>query len=336
MNADTLARLSDRRLSEAYGRHVARLQALFNRAEVDGPFYLRGIGQTTERADIDPIRWLDGALAELADQVEIATDPLVFRPLCVDYNPYGVHFIDSFFGAEIFYLESSAGWQALPLDRPVGTLSMPDMEANPAWRAAQHLTRRFLDYDLPNVTLGLPTLSSVLNIAVNLYGQNVLLAMLAAPDDVRHDLRIIADVICQVHRWYLEHVPLARMQCIALEGRYQPPGYGQLCGCTTHLISCAAYRDFVAPFDDELLSLYPHGGMIHTCGAHIQHIPVWVEMASLRAVQMNDRAADDLACYFTGLRDDQVLYVNPYAGMPVERILEITGGRRTVIVADRP
>ena len=57
-------------------------------------------------------------------------------------------------------------------------------------------------------------------------------------------------------------------------------------------------------------------------------------MTELRAVQLNDRASEDTALYFTGLRPDQILYVDPCAGMPVDKIMEITGGQRTVIVGD--
>jgi hypothetical protein len=57
-------------------------------------------------------------------------------------------------------------------------------------------------------------------------------------------------------------------------------------------------------------------------------------MASLCALQLNDRAAKDLETYYREMRDDVVFYVNPCEGMPVERILQITGGQRTVIVAD--
>jgi hypothetical protein len=57
-------------------------------------------------------------------------------------------------------------------------------------------------------------------------------------------------------------------------------------------------------------------------------------MPSLRALQLNDRAAEDLAAYHRHMRDDVVFYVNPCDGMPVERILQITGGRRLVLVAD--
>jgi hypothetical protein len=94
------------------------------------------------------------------------------------------------------------------------------------------------------------------------------------------------------------------------------------------------YRDFVAPLDDELLSMYPHGGMIHLCGAHTQHIPTWRAMKSLRAIQVNDRATEDLEVYFNKLRDDQVIYLNPCPAMTARRALEITGGRRLVLVAD--
>lgn len=57
-------------------------------------------------------------------------------------------------------------------------------------------------------------------------------------------------------------------------------------------------------------------------------------MRSLRAVQVNDRAALDLPAYFSELRNDQVCYVGPCEGLSPERIVEITGGRRVVLVWD--
>jgi hypothetical protein len=57
-------------------------------------------------------------------------------------------------------------------------------------------------------------------------------------------------------------------------------------------------------------------------------------MASLRAVQVNDRAAEDLYTYSNELRDDQIMYVNPCDGMPVGRIMQITSRQRLVVVAD--
>jgi hypothetical protein len=168
---------------------------------------------------------------------------------------------------------------------------------------------------------------------VNLYGQELLLALRTDPEAARRDLGVINDVLVSIHRWYLSVLNPAQLQPIVADFRTQPRGRGQLCGCTCHLVSGADYRDFIAPLDRSLLAAYPRGGMIHLCGSHTQHIPAWREMKELAALQMNDRAAHDLESYFSGTRPDQILYVNPCEGMPVRRILEITGGRRTVIVA---
>jgi len=232
----------------------------------------------------------------------------------------------------VFRLDDS--WQVLMVDAPVGTLERPVLEDLPAWQVMVDFAQAFLERDVPAVLYGLPTIAGVLNIAVNLYGQDILLAMITDPDAARHDLEVTGDVLCTVHRWYLEHIPLEQMQCIIPGGRCQPPGYGQLCGCTTHLISRKHYAELVAPLDDALLSLYPHGGMIHLCGVHAHHVPTWRDMASLRAVQINDRAAADLEVYFDELRDDQVIYVNPCDGVLVERIMQIMAGQRVVVVAD--
>ena len=86
------------------------------------------------------------------------------------------------------------------------------------------------------------------------------------------------------------------------------------------------------PLDDALLGDYSRGGMIHLCGTHTQHIPAFRDMKHLRALQVNDRASWDLEAYLKGLRDDQVVYVCPCPEMPVEKILEVSGGRRVVLV----
>ncbi len=71
--------------------------------------------------------------------------------------------------------------------------------------------------------------------------------------------------------------------------------------------------------------------MIHLCGTHTQHIPVWKEMKAVRAVQINDRASEDLPFYFSQLREDQIIYANPCEKMKISEILEITKGTRIVL-----
>jgi len=333
MISPTPDRLRDLDLVHSRAQWFNRLQGLFAGQRQETALVLHGIQCYTEDAGPDWERWLDDSLGELAEQAERALDKRVFRPLSINYNPRGVHFSDHLLGADTFLMDGES-WQVHPLEAPVGNLQPPDLDSHPTWQRMQAFTRALLSRDVPSVILGLPTIASVLNVAVNLYGDRFLLAMLGDPDAARRDLRVLSDVLCDLHRWYLDAVPAERLQCILPNGRCQPPGYGQLCGCTTQLVSGEMYREFVAPLDDELLSLYHGGGMIHLCGTHTQHIPVWNEMASLRALQLNDRAAEDLETYYRELRDDFVFYVNPCEGMPVERIVEITGGQRVVIVAD--
>ena len=59
---------------------------------------------------------------------------------------------------------------------------------------------------------GLPTIASALNTAVNLYGQRILMAMLDGPEAAQHDLRVINDLLCTLHRWHPERLPLDQIQ----------------------------------------------------------------------------------------------------------------------------
>jgi len=329
----TRSRLCDPALLAVRERHFSRLTALFAGATPAGPFVLCGIGGSS-KADqyAEPERWVEEALDSLAEQAERAKDEQVFRPLVVEPNPYGVHFVDRIFGARVRHYEGQ--WWADFLKTPVGELHEPDLESNETWRLARRQAEAFLASGVTVPLFGLPTIASALNIAVNLHGEEFLVALVERPAAARRDLGVINGVLCELHRWYLARGRGEQLQCVVAAGRTQPSGFGQLCGCTSHLLSAGQYRDFVAPLDDELLSVYPNGGMIHLCGIHTQHMPVWREMRSLRAVQLNDRAAEDLESYIDGLRDDQIIYLNPTPTTTVERAMALTGGRRLVLVAD--
>jgi hypothetical protein len=315
--------------------HIARLRQVF--AGKGGPagFVLWGVcAQSSADPYKEPERWVAEALDSLTAEAEKLRDRQVFRPLCLEFGPYGVHFVDRMLGARVFFHEGQ--WWADNLRRPVGALEPPDLERDDTWRLARRIAEAFLGAKVSVPIFGLPTIASALNVAVNLYGEEFLMAMLERPDAARHDLALINDLLARLHRWYLTHIPLDQLQPVVAAAWCQPPGYGQLCGCTTHLLSGSQYADLVAPLDEALLAVYPHGGMIHLCGRHTQHIRVWQAMKSLRAVQINDRAAKDLEIYFRELRDDQIFYLSPTKMMTIERAMQITGGRRLVIVADIP
>ena len=280
-----------------------------------------------EMAYIQPEKWVEACLNLLADQPECTANR--FAPECVEYPIYGVHFIDRILGAHVYF--KAGQWNADYLKTPVGELEMPDLDKDETWSLARRATQAFLDADVKLPLFGLPTLSSALNILLNLYGQDALFAMCEDEEAAIHDLDVINTVIRQLHRWYREHLPQRQLQPVISWCRTQPPGYGQLCGCTTQLLSGPMYKHFIAPLDDALLGDYPHGGMIHLCGSHTQHLPVFREMKHLRALQVNDRAAADLEQYLAELRDDQIIYLNPCKEMNTEEALRISHGRRIVI-----
>lgn len=324
--------LIDPRLLAARDAHVRRLEGLFAGRTPENAFVLCGMGGWGS-ADVlkEPETWALQAAEALRGQARKAIDENIFRPLVLENWIYGVHFIDHLLGGRVHFTENQ--WWCDFLDRPVGTLEPADLEANTAWRRARELATACVEKG-QGAYVASQVLSSPLNIIVNLYGQAVLEAMLLDEEAVRRDLRVVNDTILALHRWYRAHVPVDRFQPVCAGGRFQPAGHGQLCGCTTHLLSAGAYSELIAPLDDEVLSLYPGGGLIHLCGDHTRHIAAWRAMRSMRAVQVNDRAAEDLEIYFKELRDDQVIYLNPTATMTVERAMAITGGRRLVIVGE--
>ena len=132
-------------------------------------------------------------------------------------------------------------------------------------------------------------------------------------------------------RAFRRTIPPELLRTTCTGSRYAPAGYGFIDGCAAQLVSADVYREFLAPLDAEILSEWPHGGMIHLCGACAQHIPAWREMNGLRSVQLNDRATDDLDLYAEGLRPDQILYVSPTARYPPSRVIESATGRRLVM-----
>lgn len=280
--------------------------------------------------DVDA--WIDEALSMMSHFIDQYEDREVFRPQALEFGLYGVHFIDRIFGAEVFFQDGQ--WYNHPLSQEVGLLQPPDLDGDATWALARKAAESFLRKGTLLPLFGLPTIASSLNVAVNLFGQEILIALLMDPEAAVHDLKVINEVLTTIHRWYIDRIPEAQLQPVVSWQRTQPRGQGQICGCSTQLISPEVYAEYLAPLDDELLSVYPKGGMIHLCGSHVQHIPTWRAMKSLRAVQINDRAAQDLKEYHRGLRDDQILYVNTFPGMTAEKAISITDGRRLVLVED--
>ena len=177
---NTNGRLTGADLLAVREQHIARLGALFAGEPLESAFVLCGIGGGS-KADqyAEPERWVHEALDSLAEHAEKARDAKVFRPLVVEPNPYGVHFIDRMFGARVFHYEGQ--WWADLLRTPVGSLGPPDLVRDDTWGLAVRLAEAFLASGVTVPLFGLPTIASALNVALNLYGEAFLVALIEQP-----------------------------------------------------------------------------------------------------------------------------------------------------------
>jgi len=276
-----------------------------------------------------PDEWTADCLSDMAAKQAALADEAVYAPAYFEVDPYGTHFIDAVFGAQVGFVEGQVWSAELPGD--AGDLRPPDLATNPLLQGALRVAMCAAAAGGGRLLVSTPVLSCPINIGVNLFGQRLLVALLAAPAEARRALRVVTDVIIGCIRAFRGVIPAEVLRTTCTSSRYAPPGYGFIDGCAAQLVSAEAYRDFFAPLDEEILAEWPQGGMIHLCGACAQHIPTWQAMRSLRSVQLNDRATDDLELYVHGLRPDQILYVSPTATYPPARVVDVTRDRRLVM-----
>ena len=261
-------------------------------------------------------------LADLAEHAELLLDRKVFRPLCAENWLYGVHFMDRVFGAEV-RCRDGLFW-SFGVENEIGELPVPDLEHDPTWSAARRLALALVGFGAKVPFISTQVLGEPWNQTFNLYKERALVGFFDDPEGMQRDLNVVTDTLMEMHRWFLAHIPADQFQPILPEGRCQPRGYGQMCGCSTHLISNSIYEEFVRDKDERILSLYPRGGMLHLS---------WNEMP-IRAMQVNDTAADELEQYLSGTRPDVILYFNPTSAISGDDALRMAGGGKRLIVVE--
>ncbi|MBQ7011237.1 MAG: hypothetical protein IJN63_05985, partial [Clostridia bacterium] len=204
LSAEAHAYLNDASLIAERDTWFARLSDLFDGKENDynakKVFTLHGIvprPRDNSYLYTDPEDWVTDCLELMPARK--GTQPEGFTPVCVEYPPYGVHYIDKMLGAKVYF--HCGQWNADYLTSPIGSLEMPDLDKDETWQLSKRAAKAFLDADVKLPLFGLPTLSSALNILLNLYGQEALIAMYEDEDAVRHDLDVINSLIRTLHRW---------------------------------------------------------------------------------------------------------------------------------------
>ena len=335
-------------IEETQAYHRERVAALYAGRPIPGGGVIRiagpGFGHAhglagTNDPDMlrDPDAWLADVLADMAARRDGLADRVVFRPAVIHMDPLGVHFVDALFGAHV-YIHGPQVWSdELPM--AVGELQPPDLARSEIFQQAATLARKAVAASDGRLLIGAPVLSCAINTGINLFGQRFLTTLVDDPAAVQRVVGIITDVMLELMRAFVALIPDPIRRTSVPENRYAPPGYGLIDGCATQLVSARQYREFFYASDAAALGTNPYGGkvpssgMMHICGAHRQHIPALREMAALRAVQVNDRATDDLPHYVNGLRPDQLLYVAPTEKYPAERVVEMVPAARLVLQA---
>lgn len=107
LRTEIKARLCSEDLLEIRGYHISRLRDLYDGKKPNFPFVLKGIlGISSVNIYENPELWVDEAMESLAQQVELAKDRIIFRPLVIEFlnfgGFYGVHFVDKILGANVF------------------------------------------------------------------------------------------------------------------------------------------------------------------------------------------------------------------------------------------
>ena len=98
--------LNDPELIAERDRWFERLQALFDGTYREKRvFVLDGVlARGTSDPYTEPERWIDECLEDIAEnKAQLIRNDRKFVPVCVEYGPYGVHYIDKMFGAEVFF-----------------------------------------------------------------------------------------------------------------------------------------------------------------------------------------------------------------------------------------
>jgi len=250
--------------------HMARFAALYagqppgDVVSIAGKIYghSHGLAGTNEIDMLQaPQAWLDDVQADMGGNASDAADPVTFRPLMIKMDPLGTHFIDALLGAHVYRHEGQVWAEELPGD--LASLTRPDLEHSETMQRALRLAEMAVGVAEGRLLITMPVPSSAINTGINVYGQRLLEALVERPEAAHHALGVINDVVVACMRAFRRVIPEQVCRTQGATGRYAPPGYGLIDGCSTQLVSRRHYDEFFGPLDAAALGVFSHGGMIH-------------------------------------------------------------------------
>ena len=275
--------------------------------------------------------WLDNQLRAVKANVEEALDSeSLFYPIIEMFSLYGTHYMDILFGADVKWHEEQFWSESV--EYSVADMEPPDFEGSELIGQTLELARWIKERTGGGFLISMPDVGCPLNVAINLFGERFLMELALAPESAKRALDIIADAMRRVYEVLIEEVGQETVRCHNAYYVYTPRDYAGLSICATQLISAEHFTECVADADDASVPSVYRGMIQHICGRSTQHIEELARRERVKGVQLNDAAADDFEAYFRGLRADQVIYVCPTERMPVEKVMSISRGERTIIL----
>lgn len=184
-------------------------------------------------------------------------------------DTYGNYFMPALFGCEIHYLKDQAPGN-LPLDatlEDMRNIAVPDFDESPVIRRALEEAR--ILKERCGFCSGVINTGSPLNVAVNIFGEQFLLACALEPEIALHVLRVIAETEFKLYR---EVSAVIQPECFPRDNIVF--SYGN---CPAVMFSPNLYREVVLPVDKWVRSQAAVFNL-HHCGVFDHYIELYQEL----------------------------------------------------------
>lgn len=187
-------------------------------------------------------------------------------------DAYGNYFMPALFGCEIMYVRDQApGFKALDGSfEGMRSLRVPNFEKSPVMARLLSDTDALRKQYGESQGLGWINTGSPLNVAVNIYGEDFLMACAAEPEVAQHVLRVVGETMFRLYREYSAVVSPERHPLPNISW-----GYGN---CPAVMLSPRMYREVVLPID-KWMRQQVHQFYLHHCGVFDDYIDLYIELA---------------------------------------------------------
>lgn len=173
-------------------------------------------------------------------------------------------------GCEILYKEDDSP-QVICRDLDedeIENIEIPELSKSEVWKRTQ-LQITYLKEKYGHVETYV-NLMGIQNIAMDLMGQNVLMAYYSAPDEVRELLNKITEMTINVGREFKKYSEDISGGVTAIVRKVQPECY-LTSNCSVEMISNELYELFLLEQDQKLADAFGCFG-VHHCGGTMEHV----------------------------------------------------------------